>query len=315
MNNNNTSYNVNNMMTQPNNTTYGMYNSSTMGGHGMQMQPNYQSQANNYNINNTQTNADQDANRTTTQTQNTQKPNRNTSNEMWAVLLKNFRMKFDPDKGSLIGFLDGFEGWTKRMEMSGGEITDEEKGTMLMMCLTDTPRGACQRLTGYKAIVQQLKDCYLRDKISLKAEVKKMRQSEGESIARWIARLHTAATELRELDANFTEENERDIFFTGLNAIMQLKVHIHGLKTYKELKEHALGIEAMESMMTAPVVGDTSGALAITNKMFAGRIDNNNTNNNRNNNYNNNTRRDTRGTSPTCYHCGENGHTIRECRI
>ena len=86
-------------------------------------------------------------------------------------LLNTFNLKFYPNKGSLIGFLEAFKSWIRRMEKQGGEISDEDQGVMLMACLSDTARTAVQGRNGFMDIQQQLKDCFLRDKITLKTDM------------------------------------------------------------------------------------------------------------------------------------------------
>ena len=56
-----------------------------------------------------------------------------------------------------------------------------------------------------------LRHVYMQDKDNLLVKIQEMRQDEGESVSKWIARVHEAALELRAVDPDFRESNERDI--------------------------------------------------------------------------------------------------------
>ena len=191
-------------------------------------------------------------------------------------LLDTFQLKFHPNKGSLVGFLEAFRAWIRRMEEQEGKISDDDQGTMLMACLSDKARTSVQGKRGAIEIERQLKDCFLRDAITLGEEMKDMRQEEGESVAKWVSRLHAVASEMRAVDNKFTEENERDIFFDGLHKAMKEKLHVHGPRNFRKTKELALGIEALGRKIERTVEPVAKGA----NKMFAGRMDNETNNNN-----------------------------------
>ena len=220
-------------------------------------------------------------------------------------LLNVFNLKFDPEKGSLIGFLDAFKTWMDRMEEQEGKISDDEKGTVLMTCLTIGPRTAVQRLKGYKRIEQQLKDCYLRNKTSLKTEMRKMKQEKEESVSKWIARLHIVASELMAIDDKFTNEDEGSIFFEGLHDVMKQKLHIHGEISFEKMKKLAIEVEALAEKIN---IGTTE-KIEETNKVFVGRI----TGMDKSRNMNNDNKRINNGRR--CFVCGKVGHVKKECEL
>ena len=160
---------------------------------------------------------------------------------VWKDFVKSFAYKYIPKKTPVVMFLNRFRG---HLIMCGIKLNDHDKGELLRANLNDVATGAVEGFYGYKKISRQLKSVYGKDKDNLWVEMQKMRQEEGEKVNVWINRVHEMSLELRAVDPDFREEDERDVLMKGLVAWMKKEMLPDSKLNLTDFKARALQLES-----------------------------------------------------------------------
>ena len=155
--------------------------------------------------------------------------------------VKHFSHKYRPGKTPFVMFLNRFR---NHMRVRAIKLNDHDKGELLRLCLDDIATGTVEGYFGYKNISRQLKSVYGQDRDNLWVEMQKMEQEEGEKVSKWINRVHQMALELRAVDPNFREEDERDILLKGMVSWMKEKMLPDGKASLEDFKARALQLES-----------------------------------------------------------------------